>query len=334
MKRIGNLLEAIADTENIELAYWKAQRGKKYKNIVCRNRPCLWKELADLRQQILSSDVKVGNYHFFKIYDPKERVVCSADFLEHVLHHALINVCSPYFERHFIHDTYACRKGKGPFKALERAKTYQRKYRFFLKLDVRKYFDTVDHVILKEKLERIFKDKLLLKVFFRIIDSYHVTDGDGNKGLPLGNLTSQYFANFYLSFADHYAKEVLHTTAYVRYMDDIVIWSNRKDELIAKGEELKRFLKESLFLELKQFYLNSNDNGLPFLGYLLYRNKVKLQQKRKKRFIRKFNECIYYFRIGRWTQEDLALHLRPIFAYADYAETIGLRERILLKLNK
>ncbi len=189
------------------------------------------------------------------------------------LQHALMNVCHPYFERQQIHDSYASRLGKGTYSALERAAAFNCRYAFFLKLDARKYFDSLDHGVVRGQLCRLFKDPHLLRIFDRILGSYAVQPG---RGVPIGNLTSQYFANHYLAPADHYAREVLCVPAYVRYMDDMVLWHNDKAALLEAGRRFQEYTRERLKLELKPFCLNKNTAGLPFLGYLLYPDTTRL----------------------------------------------------------
>ena len=330
MKRVNGLMPEIADMNNLELAFWKAKKGKEAKLEIRRFQIDLQTNLLELRRQLLSENIILGNYHFFRIYDPKERNICAADFSERVVHHAVMNVCAPYFEKHFIYDTYACRVAKGTHKALERAIIYQRKYRYFLKMDVRKYFDSIDHVRLKNSLRRIFKDKQLLSFFDNLIDSYTLSEDEG-KGLPIGNLTSQYLANFYLSFVDHYVKEKLLIGAYVRYMDDMVLWSNDKKDLMDKGKNLQYYMQEEFKLDLKQFYLQAANKGLPFLGFLIKNTKVELQQKTKKRFIGKYNLYMNRLIKGKLSQEEFVSHIRPIFNHISYAETNALRLKILQK---
>lgn len=219
MKRLNDILPAIADPDNLRLAFWKARKGKSWSKPVQVYRSELDANLRLLREQILSGNVQVGRYHFFKIYDPKERQICAPSFGEQVLHHALMNVCHGRLEKVQVFDSYACRKGKGTYAALERAKYYTRRYKYFLKLDVKKFFDTIHHNALKAQLARLFRDEDVLNIFYRIIDSYEAHPG---RGVPIGNLSSQYFANHYLSGLDHYIKEQLRIKAYVRYMDDMV----------------------------------------------------------------------------------------------------------------
>jgi RNA-directed DNA polymerase len=276
MKRIGYLYEKIADMDNLRLAYWKAQRGKASKPDVMAFEAELDLNLLALREQLLSEDVLVGNYHYFKVFDPKERQICAAVFSERVLHHAIMNVCHPYFERVQTYDSYASRIGKGTYKAIARAKAFCGRYKWYLKLDVRKYFDSVCHITLKRQLFRLFKDPQLLQIFYDIIDTYQV---EKERGVPIGNLTSQYFANHYLAVADHYVKEQLKIPAYVRYMDDMVLWHNDKTLLIEAGKKFERFINNTLLINLKPFCLNQSAGSLPFLGYVLFPNRIFLSQR-------------------------------------------------------
>ena len=271
MKRENNIISLVADPDNLRLAFGKARKAKEGKIEVAEFRKSFDENLITIRNELLSGNVQVGNYHYFTIFDPKERLICAAKFRERVIHHALMNICHTNFEKYQIFDSYASRIGKGTYVALDRATIFQKKYKWFLKLDVRKYFDSIDHNILKRMLAKRFKGKTLIRVFYQIIDSYKTKL---EKGLPIGNLTSQYFANHYLGFADHYIKEHLHALAYVRYMDDMVIWSDNKNSLIEIGKKFETFIESELSLKLKPFCLNSTNKGLPFLGYVLFPNTV------------------------------------------------------------
>ncbi len=185
----------------------------------------LTENLKKLQEGLIGECVDVGHYRYFLIQDPKERTICAALFPERVLHHAVMNVTEPYFERKMIFDTYACRRDKGTDKAVERAFDFTRKSFWFLKLDIRKYFDSISHSVLLEILRTVFKDGQLLDLFQQIIETYQKTPG---KGVPIGNLTSQYFANLYLSGFDHFIKDTLGIKRYVRYMDDMCLWGNNK----------------------------------------------------------------------------------------------------------
>ncbi|MDR3326645.1 MAG: RNA-directed DNA polymerase [Prevotellaceae bacterium] len=326
MKRANYLIEHIADMENLRIAFWKASRGKTAKPEVETFRRSLDKNLILLRNSILDGKISTGKYHYFTIYDPKERKICAASFDERVLHHAIINICHANFEKYQIFDSYACRLQKGTYAALDRAKYYQHKYNWFLKLDVRKYFDSIDHQVLKQMLQCRFKEKNLLNIFCDIIDSYETNT---EKGVPIGNLTSQYFANHYLAHADHYIKEKLGAPDYVRYMDDMVIWSNDKTQLLETGKKFESFISEKLHLTLKPFCLNTAEKGLPFLGYLLYPCKTRLRQHSKIRFATKFKYYTNKLHNEEWTQTEYQQHILPLISFTKYANTFELRQQII-----
>jgi len=216
------------------------------------------------------------------------------------MHHAIMNVLEPVFERQFIFHTYACRKGKGSHKAIAYAFSKAKKHKYFLKLDVRKYFDNIDHEVLKKMLERIIKDNECLKLLFAIIDSY----GETGKGLPIGNLTSQFFANFYLSALDHFILENLKVDGYVRYMDDFLVFGDTKNRLKEILFTIEDFCNQNLLLELKPAILGNSRNGVSFLGYLIKSDSVKLTQKSKKRKLVKFRLRNFEFKNNLISEEE------------------------------
>lgn len=175
MKKAKQLLPLITEPANLYLASWKAAKGKRHAQEILKYQADLDANLAELREEILSGRVMVGNYRYFKVYEPKERQICASAFREQVLHHALLNVCHDYFERAQIFDSYASRKGKGTYAALARAKTFTQQQEWYLKLDVRKFFESIDHNVLKCQLDRLFKEEQLTGIFFQIIDSYAAT---------------------------------------------------------------------------------------------------------------------------------------------------------------
>ena len=325
MKRQGQLLQQIADLKNLYEAFYKAQKGKVSKHYVYCYKKQLQQNLHRLQQQLLSGAVETGGYHSFTIYDPKKRLICATPFSQRVLHHALMNICHALFEKQQIATSFASRPGKGTYSALNKAREYHRHYRWFLKLDVRKYFESIDHSMLKQQLCHLFKDQALLLIFQQIIDSYSTAAG---KSVPIGNLTSQYFANHYLSVADHYLKEVLLMPAYVRYMDDMVLWHHDKEALLEIGYRFQDYLASDLLLQLKPFCLNESTKGLPFLGYLLFPDSVRLARRSKKRFITKSMLYDHYLQTGRWTQKEFANHAMPLVAFTEYANAREFRKNV------
>jgi len=329
-KRAGFLIENIADPDNLRFAFWKACKGKEDKEEVIDFRENLDANLLCLRNELLNGTVAVGNYHYFTIHDPKERLICAASFRERVLHHAVMNICHTYFEKFQIFDSYATRIEKGQYAALERAKFYSSNYQWFCKLDVRKYFDSIDHEVLYNKLILKFKDPFLLELFLRIIKSYQTTP---NKGLPIGNLTSQYFANFYLGYADHFIKEKLQAIAYVRYMDDMVFWSNDKVALLILANQFKEFINTTLKLQLKPYCINSLEKGLPFLGYVVFKDCIRLNKNSKKRFTQKMKLYHSNLKNEKWTQTQYARHVLPLIAFTRHANSTNLRKQMLVKME-
>ncbi|GHV22420.1 hypothetical protein FACS189494_09230 [Spirochaetia bacterium] len=282
MVRQKNFFEKIVDYQNIRFAFLKAMRGKRASPEViffCRN---IEENLRSIKTRLLSENYEWGTYRSFSITDPKPRTISAVPFADRIIHHAIMNILEPVFEKQFVYHTYACRKGKGTHSAVLFAFSKSKAHPFFCKLDVRKYFDSIDHAVLKQQLLHIIKDKKVIVLLFSIIDSYHTENGIG---LPIGNLTSQFFANLYLSSMDHFILEHLHPAAYVRYMDDFVFWENDKAKLQKMLASIKEYIRISLHLTLKDPVVGKSVQGLPFLGFLIKNMGIYLLQKSKRRVL-------------------------------------------------
>ncbi len=330
MKRARGLLEQIASLDNLYLAYKKASRGKLRKKEVCQFRNHLDENISLVRKEIVEDNVSVGNYHYFTIHDPKERVICAASFPERILHHAIMNICHDYFDRRLITHTFATRPGKGSYQALDYAMKAATRCKYLAKLDFRKYFDSISHEKLKEIIRKIFKDANLLRLFDRIIDSYNVVEG---RGIPIGNLTSQYFANAYLSDMDHWAKEELHLRYYIRYMDDILMGSDDKNELKLKVQEFRDKAFEQLRLNLKPPIINTSNNGVVFLGYRVLPHYYLLSGRSKRRFCSKLSQYERLLEDGVWDQEQYSLHILPLLSFTTHAKSRGFRKSCMETMN-
>jgi hypothetical protein len=326
MKRAGDLIERIADADNLRLAFWKASRGKQAKADVLAFRADLNAELRGLGEALLGGSVRWGPYRRFMVYDPKERMICAAPFRDRVAHHAILSVTEPHFESYQIGDSYACRTGRGLDAAIARAVGFSGVGDWYLKMDVRKYFDSVDHGVLKGMLRRRFKDPTLLALLDDVINSYSSSSG---RGLPIGNLTSQFFANHYLGMLDHHVKQTLGCHRYVRYMDDFVVWDAAKDRLRQVRDDVAGFLRDALHLELKPVCLNACPTGLTFLGYRVFPGRVRLAARSRKRFRRKMALCHDSYTSGRWTEEETARHVEPLLAFVRRAESHAFCQRVL-----
>lgn len=331
MKRVANLLYSVADLKNLHLAFYKASRSKTSKAEVLEFKKQLNLNLKILQNQILKQQLDIGHYNYFTIYDPKERIICAASFPERVLHHAIMNVCHDCFERKQIFDSYATRLNKGTYKAISRAQYFNKNYKYYLKLDVRKYFYSISHTVLKKQLTELFKDSQLLELLFHIIDSFSENE---NIGLPIGNLSSQYFANHYLSKFDHFVKENLRQKSYVRYMDDMILWSNNAKDLKKIELEIVSYFHEKLKLELKPSILNTTKHGLKFLNYKLLPTHIELAANSKKRFIEKITSYNLNLYEKKWTQEQFQRHVLPLISFTKHASSKGFRKKVFLNLSE
>lgn len=330
MKRVGFLIEKIAERDNLLLAFYKAKRGKQYNKEVISFGNDLDSNINKLQKEIINANVSVGKYHSFTITDPKKRNIYAASFDERVLHHAIMNVCHQYFERNLISDTYATRIDKGVYKALDKAILASKKYKYVAKLDFKKYFDTISHYILKEKLSRIFKDKKLLDIFSQIIDTYSVNEGEG---IPIGNLTSQYFANYYLSTLDHYVKEELKIPIYIRYMDDILMFENDRDKLKRSVNLIKKYSSEKLKLSLKTPIIKNVKDTVSFLGYKIGCNIVLMNSRSRNRFCKKIFRYEKFLSNDIWNEKEYQLHILPLISFVSYAYTKKMRKRTLERMK-
>ena len=316
MKRVGYLMEQIASLDNLYLAYHKACRGKQRKQEVLRYAAHFDENMQAMRQELLDGTAAVGDYRYFTIHDPKERVICAAPFRERILQHAVMNVCHPYFDKKLIDTTYATRKGKGVYAAIDKATEAMSRYEYTVKLDYRKYYDSIRHDILKQKLRRMFKDAALLTLFDRLIDSYSVTEG---RGLPIGNLTSQYFANLYLSDLDHRVKEQWHAAVYVRYMDDILMAGSDRDALQRCVANMTDYSANELGLTLKPPIYRKAKDGQVFLGYRILPRHYRLSGRSKRRYRSKLLAYGRLLEKGKWDETQYEEHILPLLSFAQHA---------------
>jgi retron-type reverse transcriptase len=317
----------IPNPENLHLAFRKAARGKQDRPEVIAFREDFEANIRKLREQLLQNEPDVGHYRFFYVRDPKPRHICAASFPERVLHHAIMNIFEPVLESYAIYDSYACRKDKGVHKALKKAQTYSGNYLWYLKLDIRKYFDSIDHGIMIHLISRRIKDRKLILLFQTLLETYHTEHG---KGVPIGNLISQHLANFYLGYFDHWIKEERRIQPYLRYMDDFIVFGQDKSYLKLELEYIREFLREKLSLELKDnIQLNRCSRGIPFLGCRVFPDRILLSPRSRQRFSKKFREYENNLIIGKWSWEELARHTGPLIEFTKAADSKGLRRHII-----
>jgi retron-type reverse transcriptase len=333
MKCYGGLFERIVSFENLLLAAKKAWRGKRHKGSVAAFYFNLESELIQLQQELISDTYQPQPYRQFEICEPKIRKISSSHFRDRVVHHAIMNIVEPIWERGLIFDTYACRVGKGTHAALQRARHFTRRFRYFLKCDIQKYFDSIDHSVLRKIILGKIKDRQLLALLEKII-AHELPGSASGRGLPIGNLTSQHFANLYLSGLDHHLKETLRVPGYVRYMDDFICFSDEKGSLQAILREIRLYLKEQLGLVLKEKVVKIApvSEGVPFLGCRVFRGNIRLQRQNMIRLRRKIRKNETLFLHGKITEKKLVQSVGSMVAHASHANTTMVRRHVFGRL--
>jgi len=284
----------------------------------------LERELLALQCELQSGEYQPGGYLRFTLYERKPRLIAAAPFRDRVVHHALMNIIEPPLDRTFIHDSYACRVGKGTHAAVARYQTWARRYPYVLKMDIAQYFPSIDHAMLREKLRQRIKDKSVLALLDRIIDRSPVVErtpghfpGDDRlaaarrrTGIPIGNLTSQFFANLYLDDFDHYMKETLRCKAYLRYVDDTAVLDDDKRRLHEiRAAVRERLAQEHLRLHPCKADISRVSDGLNLLGYIVFPNYRRMRSDNGHRFVRRLRRMADLYRDGRlgWTAIDAAV---------------------------
>lgn len=284
MKRIGSLFNQICSIENLMLADKKARKGKLNQYGVVLHDRSREENIMQLHRMLVDKTYKTSDYSIFQIKDPKERDVYRLPYFpDRITHHAIMNVMKPIFLNVFTKDTYSCIEGRGihcAFNNLRRALKDVTNTQYCLKIDIQKFYPNVDHAVLKSLLRKKVKDNDLLWLLDDIIDSA--------PGLPIGNYLSQYLANFYLSYFDHWIKEEMKQVNYFRYADDIVILGSNKPELHELLAKMRKYLWENLRLKIKDNYqiFPVASRGIDFVGYVSFHGYALLRKSIKKNFAR------------------------------------------------
>lgn len=344
MKRQGDLFPRIVDFENLYNAACRARRGKRGRVDVAAFHFHLEDELLSLRAELLSGAYRPRPYRTFRISDPKERLISAAPYRDRVVHHALCQVIEPLFERGFIHASYANRKGKGTHAALDHATRLARLHRYALKCDIEKYFPAIDHEILMARMERKIKCRPTLALIRRIVDNSNPQEevvryfpGDDlftplerRRGIPIGNLTSQFFANVYLDGLDHFIQQELHESAYVRFADDFLIFGERKETLAGLLKPIQDHLDGyRLRLHGTKCQAAPVRDGVPFLGWRIFPDHRRLRRRTGVRFQRRLAELVRLHRAGEAPMERVRASVMSWIGHLRHGDTQGLRRRLL-----
>jgi len=350
----ASLYARIHTWDNLLLAYRKASKGKRSKEPAARFEYHLEDNLITLQDELRTKTYHPGAYNSFYIHEPKRRLISAAPFRDRVVHHALCNVIEPIFERSFIHDSYANRVGKGTHRALDRAQRYARRYRYVLPCDVRQFFPSIDHAILRDILARKIRDPDTMWLIDRILESgvgvlseeYQMvwfpgddpSTGSGQgllaaerpRGLPIGNLTSQFWANCYLNPFDHFVKRELRCQGYVRYVDDMLLFGDDKDQLWAwKRAIVARLARLRLTIHEECAQVRPVTEGFPFLGFVVYPHKRRLRRRKGVAYARRFRVLVREYAAGRLPLERVTASAQGWANHARFGDTLGLRRAVL-----
>ena len=343
MKRYNGLWPRVVAWENLLLAARKARRGKRSRSAVQRFEFRREAELLRLQDELLRATYHPGPFRAHWIARPKRRLISAAPYRDRVVHHALMNVLEPILDRHLHPHSYACRKGKGTHAAADTLQRLMRRFGYFVQCDVRKYFPSIDHEILKSLFRRLIKDQRVLGLMDVIVDSSNrqepvvdyfagddlFTPYERRRGLPIGNLTSQWFANWYLSDLDHYVTSAVGLRGYVRYCDDFVLLANDRLAL-ADAIDIVRSRLSDLRLRLKREEVSVAPAraGLTFVGYRIWRTHRLVRKQNVRRFRRRVHSMRRAYADGIIDWCDIKARLDSWMGHARQADSTRLLQRI------
>jgi len=343
MKGVGGLWETVVSFENLHEAARRAALGKRTRPDVAAFLMNLEMELVCLRRELQSREYQPGPYREFLVHEAKPRLISAAPFRDRVVHHALTQVLEPIFERRFTKDSYACRVGMGVHKALERTKRAVIDFPYVLKCDVRKYFASMDHEILKRLLARVVKCRPTLDLAGRIIDGWISREdavsyfpGDDlftpfsrRRGLPLGNQTSQFYANVYLNPLDHFVTQELRPGCYIRYVDDFVLFGESMRALEEMKEAIEKLLEElRIGIHAGKSRVYRCKDGIPFLGWRLSPGRTRLARRNVTALRQRLREMQREFRHGVLGHGEIRKRIQAWIGHARFGDTWRLRKQI------
>lgn len=330
---------------NLLLAYYRAAKGKRGQSNVAAFEYHLEENLWQLQEDLRHKQYHPGGYVSFYIHEPKRRLISAAPFRARVVHHALCNLIEPVFERGFIPDSFANRIGKGTHRALDRCQQFCRRYPYVLQCDLRQFFPSIDHAILRQALARQIADSDVLWLIDLILqsgasvlaDEYEMVYFPGDdlfavnrpRGLPIGNLTSQFWANVYLTPFDYFVKRELQCPAYLRYVDDFLLFGTDKRTLWTWREAIEVRLERFRLTMHPGAHPQSVAEGIPFLGFTLFPQRRRLKRRKGIYYQQKLRRLIDLYADGQITLDQLNASVRGWVNHTRYGNTLGLRKAIL-----
>ncbi len=342
------LFHKITSFDNLLLAAKKARRGKRWRSSTVSFDAELEKNIMRLRHDLESGEYRCGRYRQFYVQESKKRQISAAPYRDRVVHHALCNIIEPIFDRAFIYDSYACRKGKGTHKAVERFSSFLRnpENKYVLKFDIRRYFPSIDHGVLLEAIKRKIACPKTLSLIGQIIESGRSVNAPNDevrhfpgddlftpleraKGIPIGNLTSQFFANIYLDGFDHWMKETMRCQYYIRYVDDFVIAHSSKSFLNELRQQICHFLESvRLTIHEDKSQVMPSSQGLDFLGYRVFPEYRLVRKSNVIRYKRKLRNMQKVYAAGTMNFPDIRQRLISWIGHVKWAHSYRLRRNI------
>lgn len=326
-KRHGKLFEKMVAQENMLDAYKNAKRGKSQRENVRRFNLAPEENLKRIRDSLIDRSFTTSQYLTKQIYEPKERTIYVLPFApDRIVQHALVNVLEPVWDSMFIHNSYACRKGKGMHAGSLKTMEYVRRFDYCLKCDISKFYPSIVHDVLFEIVVRKIKCPGTLWLLKDII--YSVPDG---LNVPIGNYTSQWLGNLYMNELDQHLKHTHRVKAYLRYCDDFCIFSNDKAYLNEMAQVIKTFCAERLQLRLSKCDLFPVSHGVDFLGYRHFRNYILLRKSTAKRVRKRLQRLPVMLEMGKITKEQFRSSVASTNGWLQWANTHNLKISLELK---
>ncbi len=331
--------------DNLLTAYRKAARGKRARESTARFDHQLADHLLELQEELSTFCYQPGAYLNFYIHEPKRRLISAAPFRDRVVHHALCNIIEPWFERRFLFDSYANRRGKGTHRAVDRLQQFTRRYRYGLRLDIVKHFPSLDHAILRNTLARVIRADDVLWLVDTILGSgAGVLEGEyvmvwfpGDdllsvlrpRGLPIGNLTSQFWSNCYLDPLDHFIKRELRCPAYLRYVDDLALFSDSKRELWRCQAAIVERLAALRLTVHENAQVTPVTAGIPWLGFIVYPTHRRLRSRNVTHFQQRLRARWQAYCAGEIGFGEINATIQGWIQHVRYGDTWGLRRHLL-----
>ena len=339
-------LETVASWSNLLEAYRSAAAGKRGRRAAAAFEHRLADHLIELQEDLLSGEYRPGTYRHFRIHDPKPRRISAAEFRDRVVHHALCNVIEPRFERRFSPRSFANRVGKGTHRAVDRLQQLARRHRNALRADVVQHFASIDHEILRGTLARVVSEADVMRLVEVILasgegvleDEYRMEWFPGDdllaacrpRGLPIGNLTSQFWSNCYLHPFDQFVERELRCRGYVRYVDDFALFSDDKRELWDwKQAIVERLAGLRLVIHERAAQVTPVTHGIPWLGFVVFPTHRKLKARNVRGFTRRLQQRWREYCAGEISFAELSAGVRGWVEHARHGDTWGLREHVL-----